>query len=75
VVGVALNGVFLFAGLSEKGYDAFYPKPYGNKIDPRGVAVDICLGSSQSYNTYRYYMFSPCLYKNQDLKGVAKLCS
>src|SRR5450830_1333808 len=61
VVGVALNGVFLFAGLSEKGYDAFYPKSYGKKTDPAGVSVDICLGASQSYNTYRYYMFSPCL--------------
>lgn len=34
VVGVALNGVFLFAGLNENGYDAFYPKSYGNKNNP-----------------------------------------
>jgi hypothetical protein len=25
VVGIALNGVFLFAGASQLGYDAFFP--------------------------------------------------
>jgi hypothetical protein len=34
VVGVALNGVFLFAGTSEYGYDAFFPKAYGNMKNP-----------------------------------------
>jgi len=30
IVGIALNGVFLFAGTSIYGYDAFFPKAHGN---------------------------------------------
>jgi hypothetical protein len=74
VVGVALNGVLLFAGTSEYGYDAFFPKAYGNKQSPRAVETDICLGTSQFTNTYRYYMFSPCIYETS-LKTVAAPCS
>ena len=74
VVGVALNGVFLFAGTSEFGYDAFFPKAYGNKVTPRAVEVDVCLGTSHFSNTYRYYMFSPCIYASP-LRKVAAPCS
>jgi hypothetical protein len=74
VVGVALNGVLLFAGTSEYGYDAFFPAAYGNKKSPRAVETDICLGTSSFSNTYRYYMFSPCIYEST-LKKVAAPCS
>ena len=30
VVGVAFNGVPIMSGLSEYGFDPFYPKKYGN---------------------------------------------
>jgi hypothetical protein len=74
IVGVALNGVFLFAGTSEYGYDAFFPKAYGNMKNPQAVTTDICLGTSSFENTYRYYMFSPCIY-DSPLKTVAAPCS
>lgn len=74
VVGVALNGVFLFSGTSDYGYDAFYPKSFGNKKNPRAIEVDICLGTAQSSNTYRYHMFSPCIF-DSPLKSVAAPCS
>jgi hypothetical protein len=74
VVGVALNGVLLFTGTSEYGYDAFFPKAYGNMKSPRKVEVDVCLGTSSFSNTYRYYMFSPCIYESP-LKSHARPCS
>lgn len=37
IVGMALNGVFLFAGTSEYGYDAFFPKAWGNLKNPQAV--------------------------------------
>jgi hypothetical protein len=74
VVGVALNGVLLFTGTSEYGYDAFFPAAYGNMKSPRKVEVDVCLGTSSFSNTYRYYMFSPCIYESP-LKSKARPCS
>jgi len=59
---MALNGVFFFGGTSEFGYDAFFPKAYGNMKNPQAVPVDICLGTAMTYNTYRYYSFSPCIF-------------
>lgn len=47
ILGITLNGVFLFSGTSEYEYDAFYPRSYGNRNAPRKAIVDICLGSSQ----------------------------
>lgn len=74
VVGVALNGVFLFSGTSEFGYDAFFPKAYGNKKSPKALEVDICLGTSHTSNTYRYHMFSPCIY-DVGIKQTASPCN
>ena len=62
VLGVARNGVFIFAGTSHLGYDAFYPAAYGAKKTPEALDVDVCLGTSASYNTYRYHSYSPCMY-------------
>jgi hypothetical protein len=73
VVGVALNGVFLFSGTSDYGYDAFFPASYGNKKNPRAIEVDVCLGTSRTYSTYRYHMFSPCIY-DVSLREVAAPC-
>jgi hypothetical protein len=74
IVGVALNGVFLFSATSSYGYDAFFPKAYGINQSPQSVKVDICLGSAETFNTYRYRMFSPCFY-DTSLKTVAAPCS
>ncbi|CDW91426.1 UNKNOWN [Stylonychia lemnae] len=75
IVGIALNGVFFFTGTSEQGYDAFFPKNYnlGGKVDK--VAVDQCLGSAQSHNTYRYHMYSPCIYTGISLRDFPASCS
>jgi len=74
-VGIALNGVFLFSGTSEYGYDAFFPKAYGNMNSPQAVSVDICLGTAWTYNTYRYYSFSPCIFEGLSIKTVSAPCS
>ena len=65
--------MLFFAATSDYGYDAFFPQAYGNRKNPRAVDVDICLGTSFTYRTYRYYMFSPCLF-DEDLASTAKLC-
>ena len=73
VVGISLNGVLLFTGTSEYGYDAFFPKAYGNMKNPQAVLVDVCLGSAHTYNTYRYQMFSPCIYE-VPLRSISAPC-
>lgn len=40
IVGVALNGVPFYSGTSELGYDAIFPKAYGNKKNPKAVELD-----------------------------------
>ncbi len=74
IVGIAINGVLLFAGTSQLGYDAFYPKSWGQKRNPLSLTFDVCLGTSDTFNTYRYHMFSPCIYTNA-LKTVSAPCS
>lgn len=74
VVGVALNGVLLFAGTSDYGYDAFFPSSYGAKNSPRAIETDVCLGTSRTYSTYRYHMYSPCIY-DIALRDVSAPCS
>jgi hypothetical protein len=45
VVGIALNGVFIFAGAAETtGMDTFFPKGFGASGAGR-IALDNCLGS------------------------------
>ena len=63
VVGLSINGVFLFASSSEYMFDPFFPKAYDQRLLTKKVEVDQCLGSSGSMNTYRYYMYSPCIYE------------
>jgi hypothetical protein len=74
IVGVAINGVFFFSGSSHFGYDAFFPKAYGTRTTPRAIEVDVCLGTADNYNTYRYHMFSPCIY-DISLRDTAKDCA
>jgi hypothetical protein len=74
VVGVALNGVFLHPGISELGYDAFYPKAYATQVSPQSIDPDLCLGSSTYSSSYHYYMFSPCILE-QKIKHVSSECS
>ena len=45
MVGIALNGVFIFAGTTHLGYDVFFPKAFGTKIEPKGYDFDVCLGT------------------------------
>ena len=73
VVGIAMNGVFIFAASSEFGYDAFFPRAYGNRKTPKAIEVDICLGTSHTSNTYRYHMFSPCIF-DISAKSDVMLC-
>lgn len=61
IVGIAFNGVPFFSGTSELGYDAFFPRAFGNHLKPLGVNVDHCLGSSDHSTFYHYYSFSPCI--------------
>ena len=75
IVGVALNGVFLFGGTSELGYDAFYPASFGEgSSSPSGIDPDLCLGSSAYSTAYHYYMFSPCILESK-IKYLASACS
>lgn len=76
IVGIALNGVFFFSGTSEYGFDAFFPKSYGNLVASSNmkIDVDICLGNADTYSTYRYHMYSPCVY-DISIKSVAEDCS
>ncbi|CDW74997.1 UNKNOWN [Stylonychia lemnae] len=62
IVGVARNGVFIFSGLTFDDYDAFFPASYGAKNLPKKVSVDLCLGTTETYNVYRYHMYSPCMF-------------
>lgn len=59
---MALNGVFFFSGTSEYGYDPYFPQAFGNRNEPRPIEADACLGGSTTAQTYRYHMFSPCIY-------------
>ncbi|CDW86032.1 UNKNOWN [Stylonychia lemnae] len=74
VVGVALNGVFIFTGTSEYGYDMYFPKNYNNPTMPDRIPTDACLGSQQTNNVYRYHMYSPCIYDIAMKKQILK-CS
>lgn len=57
-----MNGVFFFSGTSSYGFDVFYPKAYGKLKTTRKADVDHCLGTVDTYRTYRYHSFSPCIY-------------
>lgn len=61
-VGISLNGIWLHTGLSELGYDPFFPTAYGTKTSPKAIETDVCLGTSLYSTAYSYYMFSPCIY-------------
>lgn len=73
VVGIALNGVFIFAGTSEYGSDAFFPVGYKTGTASR-LNFDVCLGIQDSYKTYRYHSFSPCIY-DITKRAQAKSCA
>lgn len=64
IVGVATNGVPIHFGTSELSYDAFFPKSYGKYIRPTKTDVDVCLGSPNFGNYYKYYGYSPCIFES-----------
>lgn len=74
VVGIALNGVFIFTAISDYGLDPFFPKAFGTKQNVQKVPIDQCLGSTETDSTYRYYMYSPCMFDGVSLRAQAKLC-
>ena len=65
IVGIALNGVPIYAGTSELSYDAFFPKSYGKFTNPKRIETDICLGSAEYGGYYKYYGFSPCIFETE----------
>ena len=69
-----MNGVFIFTAISDYGLDAFFPKAFGSKTNVKYVEIDQCLGSSDTDSTYRYYMYSPCMFSGVSLRSQAKLC-
>ncbi|CDW88260.1 UNKNOWN [Stylonychia lemnae] len=73
IVGVARNGVFIFAGSGDQGFDAFFPQTYGINVTPVKADYDVCLGSQNTFSTYRYVMFSPCMF-NIPLRDVPLAC-
>ncbi len=73
IIGTALNGVFLYAGVTHENYDAYYPKSWTGHSDPAGYSFDVCLGTFETEGTYRYHMFSPCIL-SETLKDVSALC-
>lgn len=75
VVGIALNGVPIVSGTSELGFDALYPKAYGENTQPRGIDLDLCLGTADYSRFYHYYSFSPCIMPSK-IKAIttAEMC-
>ena len=65
IVGITLNGLPIYSGTSEFGYDAYFPKSYGKNTNPRAVDVDACLGSTEHSGFYKYYSFSPCIFETK----------
>ena len=71
IVGIALNGVPIYSGTSELGYDAFYPKSYGKFVNPKRVETDLCLGSTEYSDFYKYYGFSPCIFETEQASSLS----
>jgi hypothetical protein len=70
VVGIALNGVPIFFGTSELGFDVFKPKSY-NGQSAKSVPVDLCLGNNDYTRYYHYYTNSPCILPGTQKAAVA----
>ncbi|CDW79421.1 UNKNOWN [Stylonychia lemnae] len=75
IVGVALNGVFLRNGASDLQFDGFFPKLYGTKSLFKYFQTDVCLGTSETYNSYSYHMYSPCMYPSVQIKTIVSSCN
>jgi hypothetical protein len=59
IVGVLLNGVPLFSGLSDNiNYDALQSYIAGTS---GATNLDQCLGGYNAYGFYHYYSYSPCI--------------
>jgi hypothetical protein len=72
---MSINGVLIFAGTSLYNYDAFFPKVSANNTQSvTRITPDFCLGTTEKLQTYRYYMFSPCIYKTE-ARTYASPCS
>ena len=62
IVGVSFNGVPIMSGVSEYGFDPFYPRRFtGSAYSVRSINVDDCLGHSSISGFYHYYSVSPCV--------------
>ena len=71
IVGVAFNGVPIMSGISEFGFDPFYPRRYGTNYNVKVISVDDCLGHSAISGFYHYYSVSPCILSNTFKTTVA----
>jgi hypothetical protein len=66
-VGVALDGVLMFEGVSLNYVDPFYPNGWtstttGAHTTASAEHVDLCLGHPQATGMYHYHMLPPCLF-------------
>ena len=62
-VGIALNGVLLFNGVSADKVDPFYPKAWASSSVTTAEKVDMCLAHPQVQGYFHYHMMPPCIYE------------
>eukprot|EP00347_Sterkiella_histriomuscorum_P023334 403335042 len=71
IVGISLNGVFIFsAAASSYNSDVFF-----SNRGKTAYNFDLCLGSQETFRTYRYHSFSPCIYDMPALREKSGQCS
>lgn len=61
IVGIAINGLPIFAGASGDKVDPYYPKAWSGSTKTTAETVDACIGHPQGDGLYHYHMLPPCL--------------
>ena len=51
VVGTAINGVLLFTGTNDQGFDPIFPKSFGSQVATASIVSDLdtCLGTARTF--------------------------
>jgi hypothetical protein len=62
-IGVGLDGVMLFNGISAEGVDPLFPAVYGSVTDADSAKemFDMCLGHPDDTYFYHVHAFAPCI--------------